>query len=51
MSAVTAATSGAGTPTVNPYGVGPFGCPGGTGSATTEETAAEVIVTGFPTGW
>jgi hypothetical protein len=49
MSAVTAATSAAGTTTVNPYWAG---WPGGGGgpSPETGETAVEVIVTGVPIG-
>jgi hypothetical protein len=50
MTAVTAATSAVGTPTTNPYVVGPFGWPGGGRNMETEETAADVILTGVPTG-
>jgi hypothetical protein len=57
MTAVTAAASAAGTVTVNPYWVGWHGWPwhgwpgGGPGrNVETEETVAEVIVTGLPIG-
>jgi hypothetical protein len=48
MTAVTAAASATGTATMNPYEEGPFGWPGGGRYVETEETAAEVIVTGVP---
>jgi hypothetical protein len=51
MAAVTAATSAAGTATMNPYDVDFAGWLGGPdGRRETEETAAEVSMTGLPTG-
>ena len=50
MIAVTAVTSAPGTATRNPYKAGSFGWPGGGREVKTEETAAEVIVTGVPDG-
>ncbi len=46
MSAVNAGTSAVGKATTNPYQAGP----GWFRLVVTEETAAEVIVTGVPTG-
>jgi hypothetical protein len=51
MAAVTAATSAAGTATMNPYDADLAGWLGGPdGRRETDETAAEVIVIGVPTG-
>jgi len=51
MAAVTAATSAAGTATMNPYDVNFAGWLGGPdGRRETGVTAAEVIVIGVPTG-
>jgi hypothetical protein len=50
MIAVTAATWGLGTPTMNPYKSGPVDCPGGGTKVPTGESEAAVIVTGVPAG-
>lgn len=50
MTAASAGTSAAGTVIQNPYWMGTACCPGGWGGRNeeTEETPAEVIVTGVP---